>query len=1022
KDADADVQAVRAASNRAQAMLSDKQAIRRNGKLVEVGDGLYNILAPIKKLGTQVWVDFQDFLFHRHNISRMSLDKRSIERINAEKEKLSRMTNELIAKSAELKALNAEIASLNGVSGRDATVKRQSLTEKRKALNAEKRALTASCKALEKTISEMKVEENKPIFGYEKDGEKIAYTAEESRLYAEELSRRYPDFKKYAEKVYSYLDNLQKERLDAGLISEELYNELKEKYPYYVPTMRAEAPSGTAGIGGKYNLAVKQTVKTAKGSFRDLESLELSISRMTEEVIRAAEVNRLALSLAKAAESSGDVRFIDLEGMESGGKVTADSVNEQIEERKPVPVKQNQITMYRNGEQLTVSVAPEVFAGFDAWNPKVDMAALPIEAMAFANKTFKRLVTSLNPFFLVRNAIRDIQDAGINTRFPLKFVKNYARAVVEITKNGELWRMYREAGGLSSTVFDYNKGFKAKPTKMGFTASENKILALFGKMETINMFIEQLPRLAEFISSVEAGNTVNRALLDSADVTTNFARVGKTAKELNRTVIPFLNPAIQGMSKIVRNFSEAFDYRHPRQAVKAFAVLSIKAMLLGIVPQVLNQLMYEDDEDYEELRDSDKETYFLLKIGDTFFKLPKGRVSAVLAGAVNRTSQAVKGESVDWADYVKSISSNVTPIENFSRTIFQPFFEFFTNTTWYGGQIEGQEFDNVRPRDRYDESTSSIAIALGKTFNYSPKKIHYLLDQYSGVIGDFFLPLTTQQVENGVSGNVILDTAFSNFTVDPVTQNKLSSEFYDIYEETMYAKTEGDISAKYKLKYLNSVKSAISELYDERVKIQTSNLTSYEKLQQTRVIQALINETYRSATASLDTFAQAIRATEGIYDETDPAGEKMRYTEITRICFGAEKALEKYGASVYKSAESFKKAGISYEDYYNLYFSTKDITSDITVHGETVSGSKRAKMLTAINRTGLDVRERMLYFTSRGYSIKDGDFGGMTAIRAKKMLLSYILSQPGLTSAEKAELAEKCGFEVKNGRIITPKS
>ncbi len=82
KDADADVQAVRAASNRAQAMLSDKQAIRRGGKLVEVGDGLYNILAPIKKLGTQVWVDFQDFLFHRHNISRMSLEKRSVKCAN----------------------------------------------------------------------------------------------------------------------------------------------------------------------------------------------------------------------------------------------------------------------------------------------------------------------------------------------------------------------------------------------------------------------------------------------------------------------------------------------------------------------------------------------------------------------------------------------------------------------------------------------------------------------------------------------------------------------------------------------------------------------------------------------------------------------------------------------------------------------------------------------------------------------------------------------------------------------------
>ena len=43
----------------------------------------------------------------------------------------------------------------------------------------------------------------------------------------------------------------------------------------------------------------------------------------------------------------------------------------------------------------------------------------------------------------------------------------------------------------------------------------------------------------------------------------------------------------------------------------------------------------------------------------------------------------------------------------------------------------------------------------------------------------------------------------------------------------------------------------------------------------------------------------------------------------------------------------------------------------------------------------------------------------MTAVNAKKRLLRYILNLKGATQTEKTELAEMCGFEVKNGRVVT---
>ena len=51
------------------------------------------------------------------------------------------------------------------------------------------------------------------------------------------------------------------------------------------------------------------------------------------------------------------------------------------------------------------------------------------------------------------------------------------------------------------------------------------------------------------------------------------------------------------------------------------------------------------------------------------------------------------------------------------------------------------------------------------------------------------------------------------------------------------------------------------------------------------------------------------------------------------------------------------------------------------------------------------------------FTIQDGDYKGYTAKRAKRILLQYILKLNG-TQAEKAALAGKCGFTVRNGRII----
>ena len=120
--------------------------------------------------------------------------------------------------------------------------------------------------------------------------------------------------------------------------------------------------------------------------------------------------------------------------------------------------------------------------------------------------------------------------------------------------------------------------------------------------------------------------------------------------------------------------------------------------------------------------------------------------------------------------------------------------------------------------------------------------------------------------------------------------------------------------------------------------------------------------------------------------------------------------------------ERNKKAGIMSKlfagDVFNAYLSLGVIDSDVDDEGNTVSGSKRVKVVSAINSLKVSSEQKLLLICASGYSIKDGDIRGVSADAAKTRLLKYILNLRGISAEEKAEIAEMCGFEVKNGKIV----
>ena len=842
-------------------------------------------------------------------------------------------------------------------------------------------------------------------------------TAAESQQLAEEYKKKYKGnegFWKADKELSEYINNLMQFRVETGLVTEDMASSLSAMYPNYVPGYRVDSSSGLMVVKGNRAIEFNKTVQKATGSIKQIQPLHESMIEQTLSTIRSGRINQLMATIyEKHLESTNEnkekhFKIVERVPVRSSDPITAEELYEIDYSAPEKAPKENQVTFYYKGEKITVEVSKDVFAGIKDLAGRREGGLLDNafgKLLESGMSTFRAVTTNYNPFFILRNLLKDLGDAALLSDSPI-FTAYYLKAIGQMSKNSDMWQLYVANGGLGNTYFDQKKlKLDTKASARGFHFEKNwKMVG--SAIEVANQFVEQIPRFTAFLISMNKGATVAEAMNAAAEITTNFQRGGLTTKAFNRSLIPFLNASVQGALKIPRRILSIF---RGEETFKSIATLLFKCAVLGIAPIFLNALLaslFGEEEEYEKLRSTDKENYFIIPMGDgQFIKIPRGRIQAALASVTNFAS----GKSTA-KDAWTNVSSQVSPWGTMTRTIFSPFKDVATNTTWYGGEIEGQQFENVRPSQRKDESTSSLAVGIADALSaagieYSPKKIHYLIDQYSGFFGDVVLDATTQRAK----GNALV----SNFTVDSVTSNKLSTVFYKYYNEAQYAKNEGDETAIYQLKFLNKIKSEVRDLYDQKSVIQSdSTLSSKEKLAQTRTLQALINGYYSAALDNFSTVTEASVMTSGYGLE-----ESERFREVIRLSFGAESAFKTWNEKVYEKAQAINLGGIDYETYYDFYFAASKIESQKDKNGETVSGSKKAQTVKLIKAMKISDVQKLLLLTSSGYSISDSEFNNWSKATAKNKLLKYIFSL-NVSKSEKERIAEICGFTVKNNRVI----
>lgn len=675
-------------------------------------------------------------------------------------------------------------------------------------------------------------------------------SAPQSKKIVENYEKKYPQFKEWSEKVSLYNQNSLKDMADTGMISESTYENMRSLYGDYVPTYRDIVDERI--IFDDDNVGGNILGKATKSNLQILSPKE-AMAEQTLAIKKAIRTNELGVELYKTLGKETEL----FEGLDFDATAIQTLGGNVIDKATDGT---NTFTIFIDGKMTQFKISDDLYTAFSKdtieariKNSKVFNALLtPVEKLS---KVQRNLLTTYSVGFAFNNPLKDIQDAVFNTKYSVaRFAKNYTKALYQIGTKGNLYKQYIRDGGAGNTYFDYNQGLL--PQK-GIKATTQKVL---GKVQALNEVLEMTPRLAEYMSTIEKGGSKAEALYNASEITTNFKRGGEITKAINKYGANFLNASVQGLDKQIRNITG-------QNGLKGYANLLVRTAVLGVAPSLINHMLLSDDDDkdyYKDLPDYIKDSYYLFPKGDgEFYRIPKGRVLATI-GTISRNvyemAEEEQGLTETVGNSINSIIDNLAPNNPLKENLISPIMQAKNNKAWYGGDIEGTRLQKLPVAERTDEKTSEISNSISKVLSsnditsyiqnklgLSPKKIDYVLDQYSGGIGDVILPMATPYAEN----NIIED----KFTTDSVLKNKKVEEFYSALENAELSKNSefATDTDDLEYKYLSSVSKDVSSLYGEKRNIENSNLSDVEKKKQVREIQKQINSIVKETLNELDT-------------------------------------------------------------------------------------------------------------------------------------------------------------------------
>jgi N12 class adenine-specific DNA methylase len=524
----------------------------------------------------------------------------------------------------------------------------------------------------------------------------------------------------------------------------------------------------------------------------------IDINDSPEEVER--KMNEFEDKMKQLAESTPDNY--------KHGKDAANIPYRVIENRD---LRQHQVVVKRNGRDyvITINGNPRAAQALNGQtNPDNDISGSIgqlVHLIGDVNRTLSSLYTTLQPDFIASNFLRDMLYSNSmvwvkeSPKYAIQYNMNFAklpivRMVMLLDKyrrgtldmNDEIEKMFYqfmmnggETGFSRMADIDEHK----KEIKKMLKAANEKIPAHVVRecMATwigeVGRGIEMRARFAAFVTSRNAGRTIDRSIWDAKEISVNFNKKGAGDKFLGaegqtmlgnvaagvsgagRAGYIFWNAALQGT---FGNFLK-YTMRHPGKMGTVVASWYGLAMLVTALASAGGD---DDDDSYYDIPEHTRRQNFIVKgPGNTWIKIPLPiEYRAVYAMGELTGSSLFHNEKLEVSDVLAQMSQ-LLPVDMMEGTkalwpsSVKPMVEVSNNESWYGSPIwKDTPYNKYMPNwTKAYKSANKDLVNLSETLNevsggskyrkgtidLNPAAIEYLLKQYTG---GFFT--VTNQIRN----------------------------------------------------------------------------------------------------------------------------------------------------------------------------------------------------------------------------------------------------------------------------------
>lgn len=603
--------------------------------------------------------------------------------------------------------------------------------------------------------------------------------AKESLVELENLSYS-GELKRIADEIQSINNETLDILREGEVITDELYDTLRNKYKNHVPLQRIMSEEEDFAGAMAKGFDVKGTgIKTAKGSDREVNDILGNVVFNNEQAIIRAEKNRVDLSTLKMIRDNQ-------EALSDMFKVRRPKVIGETYSGQPITemvTDPRMLVMREKGKPIIIEIKDAQLALALRGVSRQKLSGI-MRMIGAVTRTYSGLHTRFNPEFAFSNKIRDIQEVLVYTasqgelgaKGTARIAKKEARmenvrAVLDGIrgKDSDGAKMYAEmkasggtTGGLGLSTRKQIEIDIDKVRKLNRSNPRKAAQKALEYIDNWNTVFEDSSRLSVYRAAREAGASKQRAAVLAKESSVNFNKFGKQGQIINALYI-FSNASIQGTTKTLRAMKNPKVAAAVGTAVFG-SVAAVAEWNNNIDPDWRNKITTWDRLNSLAIMlpssgsEPDDDSGFIKSTGGVqYLTIPVAWGIKPLKVMADNTYDLATGNGDGLGEATKSVLVSILEAYNpaggsdmvstVTPTILDIPVETARNKSWSGAPIKPdwdrnapasiQYFDSLR-----DSTTGRKAIAISKGLSgigieISPADMHYAYEQLIGGVGRF---------------------------------------------------------------------------------------------------------------------------------------------------------------------------------------------------------------------------------------------------------------------------------------------